>query len=95
MSKISLFVRDYKVFDRKDGRHGQTLTVANDRGYSVEVSCVDREEFDFSKIPMNTTVDFDFKTTFRFVKAMSKNDKPYNYSFISIELVSCDDIEIE
>lgn len=95
MSKVELSTRKYKTFDRSNGRHGQIIVVSNDDDRSVEVECVDQEEFDFSKIPLKQTVSFEADIIFRFQKSLSKNNKEFYLNYATLLLKSCDDIEID
>lgn len=95
MSKVELSTRKYKTFDRSNGRTGQIIVVANDDDRSVEVECVDQEEFDFSKVPLKQKVLFEADPVYRFQKSLSKNGKEFYLNYVTLLLKSCDDIEID
>lgn len=96
MSNVSLLVKNYKTFDRSNGRHGQVLTVSVKEGHTVDVDCVDKEEFDFSSIKYDTTYSFEFDVVHNFRKALSKNKKEFFLNYLTIVLKSCsNDIELD
>ena len=84
-------------YERPDGSHKQTLTVANDRGYSVDIDCVDKEVFDFSDCPTDKPIAFNFEVIDGFRKCVSKAGTNYNFNYKTIRLVSYaeEDIEID
>ena len=94
MSKIKLNVNKVKTFPRSNGRTGQVVVVVSDNNRNVEVSAVDKEEFDFSNIPSGL-VEFDFSPVFNFQKSLSKNDKQFYLNYLTVVLNSCNDIEIK
>ena len=93
-SKIKLNVVKVKSFPRNNGRTGQTIVVLSDNNRNVEVSAVDKEEFDFSSVPTGL-VEFDFAPQFNFQKSLSKNDKTFYLNYLSVVLNSCNDIEVK
>lgn len=85
-------------YERRDGSHKQTITVANDRNYSVDIDCVDKEVFDFSDCPTSGETAFNFEIIDGFRKCVSKEGKEYNFNFKTIRLLSYaenNDIELD
>lgn len=93
-SVVNLFVTNYKCFDRSNSRHGQILTVKID-GRTVDVECVDKEDFDFSGLIYNSEYKFRFVPIHRFRKALSKNGKEFYLNYLTYNLTECLDIQLE
>ena len=92
----NFFVRKVdNSFERKDGTHKQTITVANDRGYSVDIDCVDKEVVDFSDCPLNQNVSFEFEIIDGFRKCLSKAGSEYNFNYKTLRLTAYAENNIE
>lgn len=94
---VCLFVTNYKSFERSNSRHGQILTVEIN-GRTVDVECVDKEDYDFSKLKYNSNYVFKFEPLHRFRKALSKNGKEFYLNYLTYyltDMISKNDIELD
>lgn len=98
MFDVVLSVDNYKSFERSNSRHGQILTVKIG-GRTIDVECVDKEDFDFSKLKYDSEYTFRFVPLHRFRKALSKNGKEFYLNYLTFCLTEClgtqEDIELD
>ena len=91
---ISLYVKELKTFDRKNGKRGQTLKIRSDSGYSCNLDCVDVDECDFSNIPVNKEVLIHCKPIFNVFNSVTKDGAPFLKNVLCLCAVGFD-IELD
>lgn len=88
-----VFVCDFnvlrvKTFDRKSGSVGQEVVIANDRGYPVSLSAVDKDICDFSNLSGITRLHCE--PVFDFDKVISSSGQQYNHNYVTLKVIGCD-----